>query len=187
MPIARAEIEKLEVTGVVTVDSPVRCGPLGAQQELERLNDGSHLAAKTIEPGHTLMVRDGVAFGAFGGEETRVIGGFRRPEAPQVSVPCSRPGCNTTTIFPLGTLDPKQGSCAHVLVPRHLGMSGLECRGCGLKIGAHALRAAGFLPENSPYDRRVQTMADECQRLKDENSGLLVENATLRRKMERRR
>jgi hypothetical protein len=102
-------------------------------------------------------------------------------DAPHVSVPCGAPGCNHTTVFPLGTLDPKEGRCTHVLMADPDAFAdGLKCRGCGLRVRGETLAAAGFAPRR-PYDERAMRLADECQKLKDENTKVLAENARLRR------
>jgi regulator of replication initiation timing len=59
----------------------------------------------------------------------------------------------------------------------------MVCRGCGLAVDMIALVDSGEL------DRRMNTrangLADKAQALADENKDLLVENARLRRSLEK--
>jgi hypothetical protein len=44
---------------------------------------------------------------------------------------------------------------------------------------------SGAVASRDPYDRRASELADKCQQLTDDNRSLLVENAQLRREVER--
>jgi hypothetical protein len=117
--------------------------------------------------------------------EDRIRGEATSGDAPFVAVPCGGPGCNHTTVFPLGTLDPKQGACVHVFVDQGSLLEGIVCRGCGLKIDREVFHALGYVHAGSPYDGRGNAAADENQKLRDENREVLAENGRLRRQLER--
>lgn len=106
--------------------------------------------------------------------------------APTLAVPCSREGCNHVTEYPLGTLDEREGRCAHVFrFDIRKGRYGVvECTNCPLTICAEHLRGIGIHPEKR-YDHDGNTLADEAQRLRDENRFVFAENARLRMQVER--
>lgn len=107
-----------------------------------------------------------------------------RPQEPglKVAVPCQ---CGRTTIHPLGTQDPKEGRCEHVMrLDRMRGRTGMMvCTGCSLAIGVDVLLDQGVEP-SARYGNDGNKLADEAQRVRDENTSLLVENAKLRRELE---
>ena len=103
----------------------------------------------------------------------------------RMSVPCAREGCGHVTVYPIGDVDPKQVTCGHVFdLDRIRGM--FVCRGCTLEVSMRPLLDAGISLEQR-YDAQGNALADRAQALKDENTKLLVENAQLRRTLERER
>lgn len=57
----------------------------------------------------------------------------------------------------------------------------MTCGGCGIRISGETI---AMLVGETPYNRKLQTVSDDATRLLDENKGLLVENAKLRRELE---
>jgi hypothetical protein len=109
----------------------------------------------------------------------------RAPEASCVSVPCARPGCGHVTVYPTGMMDLAEGRCAHVFDfdPMRSVRGAMVCRGCGIAVDVNAL------VDSTELDRRLNGrangLADKAQALADENKDLLVENARLRRSLEK--
>lgn len=102
-----------------------------------------------------------------------------------IAVPCARPGCGHTTVYPLGTVDPKEGTCAHEFAfDWNRGARGaFVCRGCKLAVPLTAFSDAGISPEKR-YDKKGNELADVATSLEDENRTVLAENARLRRELD---
>lgn len=100
-----------------------------------------------------------------------------QPEAPLWSVTCDN--CKHTTVVPLGTLDPKQGACAHVFL-KDVQFGALVCM-CGLRISEETLAAAGFFGPVAIYEGRYSAganeLADKLTTMQDDNSRLTADVA----------
>lgn len=101
-----------------------------------------------------------------------------------VSVECER--CHHVTAHALGTLDPKEARCAHTFaLRRESGVMGrFVCTNCQLAVDVHTLVDAGIEPTRR-YSKDGNELADEAQRLRDENVRVLADNARLRMRVER--
>lgn len=106
-----------------------------------------------------------------------------KPPGPNITVPCGRDGCSYTTVTAIGMPDPTEVRCTHSMrLEHHRGTMGmLTCTNCTMAIDMRDVRRA---LEKDPYDQRSNTLADEAQKLRDENRTVLVENAQLRREVE---
>ena len=104
------------------------------------------------------------------------------PMKPEYSVMVRCP-CGIHTRWPVGDCDPAQHRCGHALAWERMS-DRLVCVACGFAVSGHALAAAG-LRHRDRYDYKGNALADETQRVRDENAELLRENATLRRASER--
>ncbi len=108
----------------------------------------------------------------------------RKQASHMLSITC--PSCRKHHVHPLGEQDPREGRCAHEfdLDARRGRMGAFVCRGCGLEVRAEALLDAG-LESGKRYCAGGNSLADEAQRLRDENRAVLAENAALRRRVEK--
>lgn len=104
-----------------------------------------------------------------------------KPPGYMVQVCCQQ--CNFITKMPLGSTDPKEDRCQHIFDFKHeRGFAGaLVCRGCGLSINRTDLERASIIP----YTERANALADKMTGLLENNKELLVENAMLRRQIEK--
>lgn len=107
-----------------------------------------------------------------------------KPDGHHVSVICER--CHHVTAHALGALDPKESRCTHSFVMDiKRGMMGaFVCTNCELAVDVRTLLDAGIEPTRR-YSKDGNDLADEAQRLRDENTKVLAENARLRMHVER--
>lgn len=96
-----------------------------------------------------------------------------------VAVTCR---CGYTTVKAIGDCDPKQYACSHNLEYDEFG-DALKCN-CGFSLSGEALAVMGFR-QGGRYDHKGNALADEAQRLRDENASICRENVALRREVER--
>lgn len=98
-----------------------------------------------------------------------------------LQVPCGL-GCSFH-IYPLGSLDPEEGRCGHQFTNGRDG-DYIVCIGCGLHISGEAVH---WLRHDwrSRIDESRAAIADKAGALRTELDEVLVENATLRRKIEK--
>ncbi len=75
-------------------------------------------------------------------------------------------------------------ACEHKFVDDNF-VDALVCSECDVRVEREALRALGYFRFRADYDARANSLADEGQILRDENTALLAENARLRREIER--
>lgn len=98
--------------------------------------------------------------------------------------------CLKYTTVSVGELDPGEARCTHVFVyaPEHGAAGVVACTSCAMRVDMRdlerALEKAGLDPARR-YDRNRNHLADCIGRLAGENTELLVENARLRRELEK--
>ncbi len=96
------------------------------------------------------------------------------PEGLIATAQC--PKCRYAFLFPLGELDPRESRCTHRFTfNRMRGTCGtIDCINCTLSISILDLQSNN-IDHQQRYSHEGNTLADEAQRLRDENTRLLAE------------